>query len=146
MSVLGARRTLIDTGAIYAFVTRTDEHHEAAKRFVREWLDQDGVFILLDAVFAETMTLLKARLGSNLAVRVGRELRQNRAYAWQAVGDEGERETWAVFQRFQDKEWSYTDCALLTTARRERISTIFAFDRHFLQMPEVRRLPGKPGS
>ncbi len=37
---MGPPRILIDTGAIFAFVTRTDTHHEAAKRFVREWLDQ----------------------------------------------------------------------------------------------------------
>jgi predicted nucleic acid-binding protein len=30
-------------------------------------------------------------------------------------------------------------------ARREKISTIFTFDRHFLQMPEIERLPARPG-
>jgi predicted nucleic acid-binding protein len=138
---MGTPRILIDTGAIFAFVTRTDTHHEAAKRFVREWLDQEGIFVLLDVVFAETMTLLKARLGSETALRVGRELRQNTAYTWLPVGDEGERDTWAVFQRFTDKEWSYTDCAILALARREKISTVFAFDRHFLQMPGIERRP-----
>jgi predicted nucleic acid-binding protein len=138
---MGTPRILIDTGAIFAFVTRTDTHHEAAKRFVREWLDQDGFFVLLDAVFAETMTLLKARLGPEPAIRVGRELRQNTAYAWLPVSDAGERDTWAVFQHFKDKEWSYTDCAVLALARREKISAVFAFDRHFLQMPGIERLP-----
>ena len=138
---MGRPRLLIDTGAIFAFVTRTDSHHEAAKRFVREWLAQDGIFVLLDVVFAETMTLLKARLGPEVAVRVGRELRQNAAYAWLPVGDEGERDTWTVFQRFTDKEWSYTDCAVLALARREKISAVFAFDRHYLQMPGIERLP-----
>lgn len=138
---MGTPRILIDTGAIFAFVTRTDSHHEAAKRFVREWLDQEGTFVLPDIVFAETMTLLKARVGSEVAVRIGRELRQNSAYAWLPVGDEGERDIWAVFQRFTDKEWSYTDCALLSLARREKISAVFAFDRHFLQMPGIERLP-----
>lgn len=138
---MGAPRILIDTGAIFAFVTRTDSHHEAAKRFVREWLDQEGTFVLPDIVFAETMTLLKARVGSEVAVRVGLELRQNSTYAWLPVGDEGERDIWAVFQRFMDKEWSYTDCALLSLARREKISAVFAFDRHFLQMPGIERLP-----
>jgi len=140
---MGPPRILIDTGAIFAFVTRTDTHHEAAKRFVREWLDQEGVFVLLDVVFAETMTLLKARLGPEFATRIGRELRQNTAYAWLPVGDDGERDTWTVFQRFTDKEWSYTDCAILALARREKISAVFAFDRHFLQMPGIERLPHK---
>lgn len=134
-------RVLIDTGAIYAFVTRNDEHHEAAKRFIREWLDRKEVFLLPDVVFAETMTLLKARLGSEIAVRVGRELRQNSAYVWLPLGDEGERETWAIFQRFDDKDWSYTDCAVLALARREKISRVFAFDGHFRQMPEVKSVP-----
>jgi uncharacterized protein len=138
---MGAPRILIDTGAIFAFVTRTDSHHEAAKRFVREWLDRKGVFVLLDIVFAETMTLLKARLGPEFALRVGQELRQNAAYAWLPVGGEGERATWAVFCRFTDKEWSYTDCAILAAARRENISSVFAFDRHFLQMSGLERRP-----
>ena len=34
---------------------------------------------LVDAVFAETMTLLKVRLGVETAIRVGRELRGNPA-------------------------------------------------------------------
>lgn len=138
---MGEPRALIDTGAIYAFVTRTDPNHEAALGFVREWLDQKGVFALSDVVFAETMTLLKARLGSEIALRVGRQLRQHPAYTWLCLGEEAELETWTVFQRYADKEWSYTDCALLALARRERIPVVFAFDRHFLQMPGLERVP-----
>lgn len=138
---MGRPKILIDTGAIYAFVTRTDFHHERAKRFIREWLDEQGVFVLSDVVFAETMTLLKARLGSEIAIRVGRELRQNPAYLWLGLGEDSERETWVAFQRYADKDWSYTDCATLALARREGIPLIFAFDHHFTQMPGIERLP-----
>jgi uncharacterized protein len=138
---MATARVLIDTGAVYAFVTRTDPHHEDAKRFVKEWLEKQGIFVLSDVVFAETMTLLKARLGPEIAIQVGRELRHNVAYSWLILGSDGERETWAVFQRFTDKEWSFTDCAVLALARREKIPLVFAFDRHFLQMPEIQRVP-----
>jgi predicted nucleic acid-binding protein len=138
---MGNPRILIDTGAIYAFVTRTDPHHNAAKQFVAGWLAQEGVFVLPDVVFAEAMTLLKARVGAEIAIRVGRELRQNPAYSWLAFDEASERETWAVFQRFADKDWSYTDCAILTLARRERITSVFAFDHHFSQMPMIKRAP-----
>jgi predicted nucleic acid-binding protein len=134
-------RILVDTGAIYAFVTRTDPNHEAAKSFIRSWLEEDRVFLLADIVFAETMTLFKARLGVRIALRVGRELRRNPAYSWTRLGDEGERETWALFQRYDDKEWSYTDCAVLALSRREKVPRVFAFDHHFDQMPDVERLP-----
>ncbi len=134
-------RLLIDTGAIYAFVTRNDPHHESAKSFMASWLDRGGSFVLTDVVFAETMTLLKVRLGSDVAIRVGLELRRNPAYPWLSLGPEGERDTWALFQRYHDKEWSFTDCALLATSRRAAIPQVFAFDRHFSQMPDLERLP-----
>lgn len=135
------RRAIIDTGAIYAFVTRNDIHHKAAKEFSKHWLDQKGVFVLPDIVFAETMTLLKARLGSQAALQAGRLLRRNPAFDWLALGADGELDTWAAFQRFHDKEWSYTDCAILVMAQREKISKVFAFDHHFSQMAEIERVP-----
>ena len=62
---MAAPRILIDTGAIYAFVTRSDRNHKAARRFVERWLDRRGIFVLVDSVFAETMTLLKVRLATD---------------------------------------------------------------------------------
>jgi uncharacterized protein len=134
-------RALIDTGALYAFVALTDRHHQEARSFVREWLALHGTFVLADQIFAETMLLLKARLGAKVAVRVGQELRQNPAFLWMALGPDGERDTWATFQQHHDKEWSYADCALLVLARHLKIAEVFAFDEHFAQMPGLIRLP-----
>jgi predicted nucleic acid-binding protein len=134
---------LVDTGAIYAFVVRTDAHHPRARRFVKQWLARAGSFVLSDVVFAETMTLLKARTDGSIAVRVGRELRSNSAYTWVALGAEGEAEAWNVFQRYEDKDWSFTDCALLVLARRLGINAVFSFDHHLAQMPDLVRLPGR---
>ncbi len=135
------RRILIDTGAIYAFVTQNDAHHQAAKSFVRNWLDQGGVFVLADIVFAETMTLLKSRLGSAIAIQVGKKLRNHPAYAWREMDTESERQSWAIFRRNSDKDWSYTDSAILALSLRERIGGVFAFDHHFRQMPQIEVLP-----
>jgi uncharacterized protein len=132
---------LADTGAIYAFVVRSDRHHAQARRFVKRWLARSGSFILSDAVFAETMTLLKARVGGAIAVRVGRELRGNPAYTWIALGPDGEAETWNVFQRYEDREWSFTDCALFVLARKLGVHAVFGFDRHFAQMPGISLVP-----
>ena len=134
-------RILIDTGAIYAFVTQNDRHHQAAKGLVRSWLDQSGVFVLADIVFAETMTLLKSRLGPGIAIQVGRRLRNSPAYVWHSMDAESERQAWAIFQRYSDKDWSYTDCAILALALQERISEVFAFDHHFHQMSQITVLP-----
>ena len=41
------RHALIDTGAIYARVARTDHNHAAAARFLKSWLAQGGLFVQL---------------------------------------------------------------------------------------------------
>jgi predicted nucleic acid-binding protein len=138
---MAEREVLIDTGAIYAFVTRSDRNHPAARAFVRRWLDRGGVFVLVDAVFAGTMTLLKVRLGAETAIKVGRELRGNPAYMWTALGPDGERDAWEIFRKHEGKDWSYTDCGLLAVSRRSGIRGVFAFDRHFSQMRGVERHP-----
>ncbi len=135
------RRALIDTGAIYALVAASDRHHAAAVDYTKKWVGRGGVWVLADLVFAETMTLAKRRLGSAVAVRVGQELRENPVYVWTDVTTDLERETWALFQRYQDKEWSYTDCALLALSGHLRSREVFAFDEHFVQMPGIVRVP-----
>jgi predicted nucleic acid-binding protein len=95
----------------------------------------------VDTVFAETMTLLKVRLGVHTAVKVGRELRGNPAYSWTALGPDGERDAWEIFQKHDDKDWSYTDGSLLAASRRSGIRIILAFDRHFSQMRGLERHP-----
>lgn len=136
------RYVLVDTGAIYAYVTRTDVHHPAAQAFMREFVEGGGVLVLADVIFAETMTLLKARLGAQMALRVGSELRKHHStYQWIALGQDGEEGTWEMFRQYHDKEWSYFDCALLVLARRLNIQGIFAFDGHFRQMPGIIQLP-----
>lgn len=134
-------RVLVDTGAIYAFVVRSEPDHPAARAFVEASLKRGTSFVLLDCVFAETMTLMRARLPGDVALRVGRELRESLSYAWQPVGPAMERETWGIFQKFADKEWSYTDCAILAASRQLRIPRVFGFDGHFLQMPDLKRVP-----
>lgn len=136
------KRAIIDGGAIFAMVVANDRHHEPAKRFLGEWLEAAGTFVLIDLVFTEAMTLLKSRLGrSDIACQVGRELRDNPAYTWLTIDVDLERDIWATFERFSDKDWSYTDCALMAAGRRLRVAHVFSFDHHIDQMPGIERLP-----
>jgi len=135
------KRILVDTGAIYAFVRQPDANHLPARAFVRDCIDRRVVLVLSDAVFSETMNLLNKRQGPRVAIEVGVALRHTPLYQWQALGPDDERATWALFQKYDDKAWSYTDCAVLALAQRLRIAEVFTFDADFDQMPGIVRLP-----
>jgi uncharacterized protein len=135
------RYALIDTGAIFALANRKDKHYAAAQKIFREWTTQRNGWIVLDWVFIESMTLLKARLEAPVALRFGQQLRRNPLYHLVRIQPDDEIEIWNVFQKYSDKEWSYTDCGLYVMAQRLRIAEVFTFDEHFKQMPGIVRLP-----
>jgi predicted nucleic acid-binding protein len=134
------KTALVDTSAICGMIDRTDKYHPAAQAFGTHWLLEANQFVLLDWVFVETMTLLKRHLDATVAIQTGRMLRKNPLYRWVTVTPDDEREVWAVFQQYADKDWSYTDCALLVLSRRLRVKQVFSYDAHIAQMPGLKRV------
>lgn len=130
---------IIDSGALLAMIDRHDAHHVAAATFIREY--PVASFLVPDPIFAETMTLVKARLGSQPAIALGMGLMQSNRFTLLPCTDMDRQETWAIFSRYSDKDWSYADCSVLATARRLEVTEVFAFDHHFDQMAELRRVP-----
>ena len=50
-------------------------------------------------------------------------------------------EAWYVFQNFDDKDWSFTDCTSKLVMEKLYIDTAFAFDHHFRQFGTVVVVP-----
>lgn len=116
-----------------------DQHHVAAARFVHA--NRHALFWLPEAVFVETMVLMKARLGAAAAVALGERIRSSTHFLVVEPTAEDRQAAWAIFSRYIDKDWSYVDCSILALARRLEVNVVFAFDRHFDQMPAMTRLP-----
>ncbi|RME34032.1 MAG: PIN domain-containing protein [Thermoflexia bacterium] len=133
------RQLLADTSFLVALVNTGDVHHADAVAFLRQL--QRAVIIVTNYVFDETMTLLKRRLGSEVALRAGQQLRESLVFQRLHLTEEDEESTWKIFQQYADKAWSYTDCASLAVMQRLGIREILAFDRHFEQVPGIIRLP-----
>ncbi|HTL90547.1 MAG TPA: hypothetical protein VL134_14195 [Leptolyngbya sp.] len=51
------------------------------------------------------------------------------------------QQTWQIFQRFADKDWSFTDCASRVVMEKLGITQAFAFDHHFRQFGTIEVLP-----
>jgi hypothetical protein len=125
--------TIADTSGLYALVDRNDLHHHQAANFLKA---QAGVgsLLLSNHVFDETMTLVKARLGMQVALQLGLRLRNSRFVEMVIFSAAEEQEVWRVFGHYTDKAWSYTDCACLVLAHQRNIQQAFSFDHHFAQM------------
>lgn len=132
------RLILVDTSAYFALVDRSDHHHPDTAAFVRA---NDVPLVTTDLIVVETLNLVQARLGYPRAVRLGKRLLDPALTTVLKVSEEDVGEAWRLFQRYRDKEFSFTDCTTFALMRRMHISTAFAFDLHFRQYGQITVVP-----
>lgn len=121
----------VDTGAWYALIDKKDPEHSSAAGFLRA-----NTFPLLTTnfIFDETVTLLRKRLGWNLAIEFGQKLKKSGFVSIASIKDEDEERAWEVFLKYKDKDFSYTDCTSFSFMQRLKTDTVFSFDAHFKAM------------
>lgn len=130
---------VVDSGALLALVNSRDKYHQPAAQFVKARISR--TYIVPETIFAETMVLTKARLGSEAAIMLGEQLQQSQHFQLVALTEADKALTWQIFCRYADKDWSYVDCSLWAIAQRLRLIQVFSFDHHLAQMVGLQRVP-----
>ena len=124
----------VDTGAWFASFVSSDPDHAAAAA----WLRTNTVpLVTTDYVIDELLTLLLFRRQTPIAMKIGPLLFDQSLATIEWVMPQDVRQAWNVFQSYQDKAWSFTDCVSRTVMERKGITAAFAFDDHFRQFGTV---------
>jgi predicted nucleic acid-binding protein len=130
---MSLRSVIVDTSAIYALVDTDDPHHQEAARYLRQ-LGRGVSLLVAEPTLLETVTLIKGRLGSAIALRTLQSINASNRYRVTRLTEADYAETWRLLEQYSDKSWSPFDCACLAVARSRQITEAFAFDNHFDQM------------
>jgi predicted nucleic acid-binding protein len=128
----------VDTGAWFASIVASDANHAAAT----EWLAQDqGPLVTTDYVVSETLTLLVMRRQRRQAESFGNAIFSGQLARLHVLTLQEILAAWNVFLRFDDKQWSFTDCTSKLIIEKLRLNTAFSFDNHFRQFGTVTVVP-----
>ncbi len=127
------RRILLDSSALVAMADRRDPDHHAVTNFIQAIKDQASL-ITTDYVRDEAVTVMKKRYGYEAAVRLGRKLRASDFCRYHVLSPQDEATSWAIFEKYDDKAWSYTDCSCLAMMQRLHVTEVLSLDAHFHQM------------
>ncbi len=128
----------VDTGAWFASIVPKDVDHLVAS----QWLSQNNQPLLTtDFVIDETLTLLKVRGEISRVKTLGEAFFRGEIATIYYLTEVDIKETWEVFQKFSDKEWSFTDCSSKVIMEKLGINYAFSFDHHFHQFASVIVLP-----
>ncbi|MEK6724951.1 MAG: PIN domain-containing protein [Deltaproteobacteria bacterium] len=128
----------VDTSAWYALFDKDDNNHAQANHFY-----ENNIFPLVttDYILDEALTLTKKRLGHTKAIEIGKPLWNQELADLIHLIEEDKATAWRIFQRYDDKGFSFTDCTTFAIMERLNIPTVFAFDVHFKQYPRLESLP-----
>jgi predicted nucleic acid-binding protein len=128
----------VDTGAWFAAFVPNDPDHPAADAWLATNVEP---LVTTDYVIDELLTLLKIRGEYQRALRLGASLFAGAIARLVWVMPDDVQEAWTIFQRYQDKGWSFTDCVSRVIMQRLAIQTAFAFDEDFRQFGTVTVVP-----
>ena len=119
---------MADASGWYALVDESDPDHLSA----RDWFTQNRCpLITTDYILDETLTLIRTCLGHRKAVEFGEKLLASRLSQLISVTKEDKERAWAIFQRYDDKVLSFTDCTSFAVMERLEIDTAFTVDHDF---------------
>ena len=127
-------KLFVDSSAWTALFNQRDKYYVQARRAMQSIAGQDVEFVTTDYVLDETLTNLQS--GASHAVAEGFGiwvLKQNNIqieHITEAIWDDA----WALFRRYDDKDFSFTDCTSFVVMQQHKMRDVFGFDHHFEQM------------
>ncbi len=128
----------VDTGAWYALATASDVDHAAAKAFIASNIE---VLLTSDYVVDELLTLFGVRGHKPMGIEWRRDVLDRGGTSLVRVTEDDFSNALKIYEQFQDKAWSFTDCTSYVIMQRLGITRAFSFDRHFHQFGTVKVVP-----
>ena len=125
-------RIFVDTGAWVALYLPKDAHHRAARAALEELKRQSAILLTSNYVIAEAITAVRSFASHARAVELGEALFGSRLIRRIPIHERLEQRAWALFRKYDDPSFSFTDCTSFAVMEAEGIATAFAFDRDFV--------------
>lgn len=129
---------IVDTSAWYALFDKDDTNHVQANIIYKS---NSLPLVTTDYILDESLTLIKKRLGHAKAVEIGKALWNGELADLINLSEEDKVAAWKIFQRYDDKGFSFTDCTTFAAMERLNLPTVFGFDEHFKQYRKFKCLP-----
>ena len=124
----------VDTAGWVAAADAADPHGNAMRQARDHWLKQEGGLLTTDYVCCETLTVLRFRLGLNVAEAWWKQIETSVRLRIEHIDSIRADKARAIFFRYADKELSFTDCTSFVVMRELRAVKALTLDRHFQQM------------
>jgi predicted nucleic acid-binding protein len=130
----------VDTSAFIALLDPRDDCHAQAVHVEQSLSSRAVRLVTTNFVLDETCTELRGKIQHSAILRFRDSVRQSRWLSVIRITEALEARAWEIFARYEDKDFSFTDCTSFAVMKQLGITTAFAFDEHFEQFGFIRVL------
>ena len=127
----------VDTSAFLALVNEKDNEHVAAKQFLEDIKNgkiRVKKIITSDYIIDETLTRIRYSVGHKEAVEWGKDILASKVIEKIEIQREIFGLAWELFQTYEDKKLSFTDCTSFALMKKKGIEKVFSFDEDFTRL------------
>src|SRR5574341_224660 len=127
----------VDTSAFLALANEKDKNNIAAMLFLEEIKNgKAGIrkIITSDYIIDETLTRIRYSVGHREAVEWGKDILESNVVEMLDVDKEIFELAWKLFETYDDKKLSFTDCTSFAIMKKKGIEKVFSFDGDFERM------------
>lgn len=121
-----------DTSFLIAVYNEKDRNHLQAKQLFDE-TSNTSLYVISDYIFDEVLAVALVRAGKDLSSQTGKKILTDERIHMAKADDEIFEKAWFIYQMFEDKNWSFTDCTSYVLMKNLSIGTGLSFDEHFKQ-------------
>ncbi|MBN3941965.1 MAG: PIN domain-containing protein [Nostoc sp.] len=123
----------LDTSYIIALETSDDINHDVTLKHWQIFIQELPRLVTTSYIFDEIVTFFNSRNRHAKAVEVGNRLLSSPSVQFIHVDEVLFFDGWRLFQQYDDKSYSLTDCVSFVVMKQLGIRTALSFDKHFVQ-------------
>ena len=127
------QRVFVDTSAFIALLDPRDDCHIQAVHIEQSLSSQAARLATTNFVLDETYTGLRGKIQHSAILRFRDSVRQSQRLSVVRITEAIEEQAWEIFARYEDKDFSFTDCTSFAVMQQLGINIAFAFDERFEQ-------------
>ena len=127
-------RLFADTAGWLNLYDQRERAHAATRRAFESLKQKRLALYLTDNILDETLTIIRMRVGHAAAIACGQALLRSPSVRLIHISPEQWAEAWQLFQQYDDKDFSFTDCTSFVVMRQHKLVDAFTVDHHFAQM------------
>lgn len=127
-------KLFVDTSAWLALNDKNDQYHSNSLVKSLEIKKKRFELVTSEYILDESITIIRYRVSHRAAVIFGDSLFNSNIVKIINVSNEDRLNAWELFKKYEDKEFSFTDCTSFILIENCGIQQAFTFDMHFKHM------------